>query len=110
MELTVYNSDPRDKEFIGGLIRTLTGQLYYLPVIVGTERKLALSLPAGGESVYRMDLKQFMGCYLLQEKKDPANLSDMTTLEFVFRDPLECPGRICLTGLRLGFYTENEQK
>lgn len=110
MELTVYNPDPRDKEFIGGLIRTLTGQLYYLPVIVGTERKLALSLPAGGESVYRMDLKQFMGCYLLQEKKDPANLSDMTTLEFVFRDPLECPGRICLTGLRLGFYTENEQK
>ena len=110
MELTVYNPDARDKEFTGGLIRTLTGQVYYLPVIVGTERKLALTLPGGIESVYRMDLKRFMGCYLLQEKKEPADLSDMTALEFVFRDPSECIGSICLTGLRLGFYTENEKE
>lgn len=110
MEVTVYNPDAHDKEFIGGLIRTLTGRLYYLPIIVGTERKLALPLPAKSESVYRMDLKRFMGCYLLQENKEPADLSDMTTLEFVFRDPSECRGSVCLAGLRLGFYVETEKE
>lgn len=110
MEITVYNPDKRDKEFTGGLIRTLTGKFYYLPVIAGTERKLALALPAGGKEVYRMDLKRFMGCYLLQEKKESADLSDMTALEFVFRDPSGCRGSVCITGLRLGFYTENEKE
>jgi len=110
LSATVWNPDPWEKCFVGVLLQTLRGKRYYLPIIDGTERKHSQPLPPRSKRTYRVDLKNFLGCYLLPETKTPADLSDVIAMEFVFRDTQPQTGRLRLTDLTLGFYTPNDRK
>lgn len=110
MSVTVWNPDSCDKRFVGVLVQTLRGKRYYLPIICGTERVHSQPLPAGKMMTYRVDLKAFLGCYLLPEAKMPADLSDVIALELVFQDTQTQTGRLCLKDLTLGFYTQDDKK
>ena len=106
LDVTVDNPDERDKAFAGILIQTLRGRRYYLPVAQGEERRLFAPLAAGARgAVYRVDLRAFFGCYLAPERKEPADVSDMTAMELVFMDKCPEPGRIVIRRLTPGFWT-----
>lgn len=103
MNITLYNPDDRDKEFIGALVRTAGGRMYMLPTIKGEERVTAQTLPAGCHTPFMIDLTFFMGCYLIPEAKEPADLSDVITWEFVCKDICEEKGMVTIECLSLGF-------
>lgn len=110
MSVTVWNPDGWEKRFVGVLIQTLRGNRYYLPILCGTQRKHSQPLPPCSRVSYRVDLKSFLGCYLLPERKVPADLSDIITLEFVFQDPQQKMGKLHLTELTLGFLAPDDRK
>lgn len=110
LSVTVWNPDAWEKHFVGVLVQTLSGKRYYLPIIHETQRKHSQPLPPQTKMTYRVDLKNFLGCYLLPETKIPANLSDVIALEFVFQDTQNQTGRLCLTDLTLGFYAPDDRK
>ena len=107
LDVTVDNPDDRDKQFGGILIRTLQGRVYYLPVVTEEGRQLFVPLAAGerGRS-YRVDLHSFYGCYLIPESKQPMDLSDMTAMEFVFKDECSMPGQVIIRRIGTGFWEE----
>ena len=105
LDITLDNPDPREKEFAGILISTVRGRRYYLPVVQGEERRVFVPLAAQAQgAVYRVDLHAFFGCYLAPETKEPADVSDMTAMELVFRDTSPEPGRIIIRQLTPGFW------
>lgn len=110
MSLTVWNPDGWEKRFVGVLIQTLRGNRYYLPILCGTQRTHSQPLPACSTVRYCVDLKSFLGCYLLPERKEPTDLSDMITMEFVFQDPQQKLGQLHLSELTLGFLAPNDRK
>lgn len=110
LSVTVWNPDLWEKRFVGVLVQTLRGNRYYLPIIHETERNHSRPLPPRAKTTYLVDLKYFLGCYLLPEKKSPADLSDVITLEFVFQDTQSQTGRLSLTDLALGFYAPDDRK
>lgn len=110
LSVTVWNPDTWEKRFVGVLVQTLSGERYYLPIIHQTQRKHSQPLLPQTKMTYRVDLKNFLGCYLLPETKYPADLSDVIAMEFVFQDTQPQTGRLCLTDLMLGFYTPDDRK
>lgn len=110
MSVTIHNPDGWEKRFVGPLIQTVRGKRYYLPILFGRERKHSQPLPPHSTTTYTVDLKSFLGCYLLPERKEPADLSDVIALEFVFQDLQTQTGRLHLTDLKLGFGTPDDRK
>ena len=110
LSVSIRNPDEWEKTFVGVLVRTLRGKLYYLPIIQGVERKHSQPLPPRATTSYRVDMKDFLGCYLEREEKTPADLSDVISLEFVFQDTQHQTGQLCLTDLILGFYAPEDRK
>ena len=90
-------------DLLGDVLRTVRT---HLPVAQGEERRLFAPLAAGARgAVYRVDLRAFFGCYLAPERKEPADVSDMTAMELVFMDKCPEPGRIVIRRLTPGFWT-----
>lgn len=103
----LHNPDNREKIFIGILIKTCKGKVYVLPIEDNGEYKPYITIAANsGFKKYKVSLKNFCGCYMVREKKIPADMSDVTDMQFSFIDSFE--GSLFIDNIRFGWDTNKQ--
>lgn len=105
LTVDIMNPDDYGKIFTGVLIRTSHAGIYLLPVIEGETKGVNIPIRANSGFVrYKVSLKDFIGCYLINEAKTPGDLSDICEMQFTFRDEnkLNPQGTLYLDNIRFG--------
>lgn len=102
MYIDIKNPDNRSKLFYGVLVKSIIGKTYRLPLfdekILKSEAELS---PKSDFMTFCISLKNFLGCDAGLEIKNPADMSDVYEMHFLFRDESASAGTIFIDNIRL---------